>query len=370
MLRLSANGWMHRAATTSDMGLIKTAFLILATCLTVSCAQPEADIQKIVVDGNETLIQIRDTSPENTTRVVTATRQALQQQHDLSHAWKDSELSAINSALATGRSATISDENLHLLEISKPLYEASDAYYDPGIGSLVRMWGFYTDKFPINKATPTDDQIYEWLAHKPAFLDIRVGKRNISATNPKTQLDFATILEGVAAKEITRILARQQIHDAMVTMGSDQFTVGNQNTRPWTVKLKDPFGGDLAQIDLQGNEALFSSGNFNKFRVAPTGSRWGHVLNPHTGKPSQGSAAVVVLNSDPVLADAASTALMAAGPGNFSKLVMRMKLACAMMVTEENELLITTQMKKRITFFRDPVPLGKPIDSGESCGER
>ena len=133
------------------------------------------------------------------------------------------------------------------------------------------------------------------------------------------------------------------------------------------MQLKDPFGGASGQIDLQGNEALFSSGNFNKFRLAPTGFRWGHVLDPRTGKPAQGSADVVVLHSDPVLADAASTALMAGGPGSFSKLVLRMKLACAMMVTEENELLITTQMKKRVKFFRDPVPLGEPIANGESC---
>ena len=91
------------------------------------------------------------------------------------------------------------------------------------------------------------------------------------------------------------------------------------------------------------------------------------MLNPRTGKPAQGSAAVVVLHGDPVVADVASTALMAAGPGDFRRLVIRMKLACAMMVTEENELLITTQMKKRISFFRDPVPLGKPIANGDSC---
>ncbi len=253
------------------------------------------------------------------------------------------------------------------MQISKPLYVASDAYYDPSIGSLVRMWGFYTDKFPINQTPPTNVQISEWLAHKPVFTDITFNKQTISASNPNTQLDFATILEGVAAVDMKRIFAQQQIQDALVTMGSDQFTVGNENTKPWTVQLKDPFGGALGQIDLQGNEALFSSGNFNKFRMAPTGSRWGPVLDPRTGNPAQGSAAVVVLHNDTVLADAASTALMAGGPGNSRRLVLRMKLACAMMVTEENALLITTQMKKRVKFFRDPVPLGEPIANGESC---
>lgn len=349
------------------MRLIKTAFLITAICLTASCEKSEPGTAKIVVDDTETLLEIRNASPESTALATSAITKILQDQQEQSHAWKASEVSRINAALASGKSATISKTNIELLEASKPLYEASDAYYDPSIGSLVRMWGFYTDKFPISEKPPTNEQISEWLSKKPAFMDITINGQNISANNPNTQLDFATILEGIAAVEIKRIFSQQQIHDARVTMGSDLFTVGDQTTKPWTVKLKDPFGGDLGQIDLQGNEALFSSGNFNKFRVAPTGSRWGHVLNPRTGKPAQGSAAVVVLHSDPVLADAASTALMAAGPGNFGKLVIRMKLACAMMVTEENELLITAQMKNRIKFFRDPVPLGQPLANGDNC---
>jgi FAD:protein FMN transferase len=370
MLPLFANGWMRQAAITSDMRLAKTAFLIMVVCLLPACKKSEISAQKISIEGNDTLLDIRDGSPTNIAAAIADTTKLLKRQREFSHAWKPSELSRINEALAAGQSPAISQDNLHLLEISKPLYAASDTYYDPGIGSLVRMWGFYTDKFPISKKPPSNEEISNWLVHKPDFLGIAVGKKNITAKNPNTQLDFSTILEGVAAEEIKRVLAQRQIQDAMVTMGSDQFIVGNDNTRPWTVKLKDPFGGDLGQINLQGNEALFSSGNFNKFRVAPTGSRWGHVLNPHTGKPSQGSAAVVVLHGDPVLADAASTALMAGGPGNFGRLVLRMKLACAMMVTEENELLITLQMKKRITFFRDPVPLGQPIANGESCRQQ
>ncbi len=367
MLPSSANGLTHPVATTSSMGFVKIFFLTTALCLLAGCNESEPDTQTIRIDGSETQLKIRDGSPQSVASAAAAIKQVLETQQAQSHAWKKSELSTTNSELASNSSASISKDNLHLLEISKPLYVASDSYYDPGIGSLVRMWGFYTDKFPISEKPPSTGNISEWLANKPDFLDIKVNKGTITASNPKTQLDFSTLLEGVAAQDIKNILARQQIRDAMVIMGSDQFTVGDKETRPWKVKLKDPFGGDLGQIDLQGNEALFSSGNFNKFRVAPTGSRWGHVLNPRTGKPAQGSAAVVVLHGDPVLADVASTALMAAGPGNFRRLVVRMKLACAMMVTEENELLITTQMKKRVSFFRDPVPLGKPIANGESC---
>lgn len=367
MLPLFAIGLTHRGAITFDMSLLKKITLAAAIALLLACSKFDTDSQTFAIDGSDAQLQVRGASPESIAQATRSIREWLQNQNRQSHAWKPSELRDINLALASGRSAKISKENLHLLNISKSLYLSSDAYYDPSIGSLVRIWGFYTDQFPISNSAPDGEQISIWMAHKPALLDIKIQGNTISTSNPNTQLDFATILEGSAAVEIRRIATKYKINDALVKMGSDQFTIGSDTSKPWTVKLSDPFGGELGEVSLQGNEALFSSGNFNKFRVAPTGSRWGHILNPHTGKPAQGSAAVVVLHRDPVLADAASSALMAAGPGNFSKLVLRMKLACAMMVTEENELLITAQMKKRIVFFRDPVPLGEPIANGESC---
>jgi thiamine biosynthesis lipoprotein len=37
------------------------------------------------------------------------------------------------------------------------------------------------------------------------------------------------------------------------------------------------------------------------------------------------------------------------------------------MITEENELLVTSAMAARVTLLRDPVALGPPIDLGASC---
>lgn len=41
-----------------------------------------------------------------------------------------------------------------------------------------------------------------------------------------------------------------------------------------------------------------------------------------------------------------------------------------MMVTDENEILVTTAMKARVVLLRDPVPLGAPVDLGPSCDPR
>ena len=126
-------------------------------------------------------------------------------------------------------------------------------------------------------------------------------------------------------------------------------------------------GGVLGGVELGGGEALFSTGNYSKFRDSPSGARWSHILDPRTGHPARGAAAVVVLHTDPLLADAGATALFVAGPAGFERLVRRMSLGCALMVTEENEMLVTTAMAARVELLRNPVSLGPPLDLGPAC---
>lgn len=76
---------------------------------------------------------------------------------------------------------------------------------------------------------------------------------------------------------------------------------------------------------------------------------------------------VAVLHRDSFLADAAATALTAGGPARFEHLSKRLGLGCALMVTDENELLITRAFQERIEFERMPVPLGAPVDVGPDC---
>jgi thiamine biosynthesis lipoprotein len=47
--------------------------------------------------------------------------------------------------------------------------------------------------------------------------------------------------------------------------------------------------------------------------------------------------------------------------------VAHLGTGCALMVTEENELLITTAMRGRVEFARNPIPLGAPVDAGKDC---
>ncbi len=361
---------MPRAASTSEpparAGARGPALLILL--LAAACSrEPDARLETLHVFGTATEIELRGAEPARAQAALADVSAQLNQLHHEWHAWEPSDLTRINAAFAAGESAQAPPSVIDLVERSKPLSEASEGLFDPAIGGLIRDWGFHTSNFPVQSPEPRADALARWRQERPRITDVSVTGDRLASRNPRVQLDFGAVAEGVAAELILDTLHRHGVEHALISLGGDVIAVGDGDGRPWTVAVRDPFGGVLGGVVLRDGEALFSTGNYNKFRASPSGARWGHILDPRTGYPARGAAAVVVLHADPVQADAAATALFVAGPAGFERIARRMRLACALMVTEENEMLVTVGMAARLELLRDPVPLGEPLDLGADC---
>jgi thiamine biosynthesis lipoprotein len=242
--------------------------------------------------------------------------------------------------------------------------------FDPSVGGLMRLWGFHTSEFPITSPAPSAAQIEIWRRSHPSFDDLQLDGAVLSSRNPAVQLDFGAIAEGLATERIVAILQRHGIQRALITLGGDLYALGTAEARPWRAALRDPFNaGDqpLALVDLHDGEALYSSGNYNRYRESPTGTRWPHVVDPRSGLPASGVVGVNVLHPDPVIADAASTALMVAGEAGFESVLRRMGVRCALLLTEHNEIMLTAAMATRLDLQRRPLQLGPLVGSVGPC---
>jgi thiamine biosynthesis lipoprotein len=362
---------MPPAASTSDRparsGLRVPALLLLV--LAAACSRgPESRMETLHVFGTSADVELRGADPDRAQAALAEVSAQLNQRHREWHAWEPSDLTRINAAFAAGEPATAPESVIDLIERAKPLSDASEGLFDPAIGGLIRDWGFHTSTFPVQTPEPRADDLARWRQERPRIGDVDIAGDRLSSRNPRVQLDFGALAEGVAGELILDTLRRHGIENALVSLGGDVVALGDRDGRPWAVAVRDPFGGVLGGVELRDGEALFSTGNYNKFRASPSGARWGHILDPRTGYPARGASAVVVMHPDPVRADAAATALFVAGPSGFERIARRMGLACALMVTEENEMLVTVGMKARLELLRDPVPLGAAVDLGMECG--
>lgn len=346
----------------------RRALLLIGLCLLAACQRSgPVTSEQLHVFGSVADIEIRGSSPAVAEAAIAEASARLVQREREWHAWKPSDLTRINAAFRVGQSAPAPASIIEMVRRSQEFAVSSDGLLDPSVGGLVELWGFHTSEFPVTTPSPSLEQVQGWVRARPRIRDVRIEGDRLASRNPAVQLDFNAIAEGAAAAEIDTIFRRRGIRHALISLGGDVLALGDGQGRPWQVGMKDPYGGALGMVELGDREAFFNSGNYNKFRQAANGGRWGHILDPRTGMPARGAAATAVLANDPVLADAASTALMAAGPAGFRRIVTQMKIGCALMVTEENELLITRGMRARMQFLREPVSLGDPIDLGPGC---
>ena len=323
--------------------------------------------EEVHVFGSTVEVEIRGMPVQSARAAMAEVSALLNQRESEWHGWNPSDVTRINAAFAAGQSAVAPASVIDLVQRSKPLSEASEGLFDPAVGGLVAAWGFHTSTYPVLTPAPRDESLAHWREQRPRITDVSVRGDRLQTDNRRVQLDFGAIAEGAAARDVVAILARHGVQHGLVNLGGDVVALGDGDGQPWRVAVRDPFGGILAGVDLRGGEALFSTGNYSKFRDSPAGARWSHILDPRTAHPARGASAVLVLHADPLLADAGATALFVAGPAGFERLVRRMGLACAAMVTEENEMLVTVALRARLDMLRDPVPLGQPLDLGPDC---
>jgi len=292
-----------------------------------------------------------------------------QREHDW-HAWQPSTLTRFNSALQADGEALAPLALRSLLSKSAALQADSQGWFDPGIGRLVAMWGFHTSDYPVRTLAPSQTERDAWAAQPDSLTQLRCDSEwHCRTENRALQLDFNAIAEGEALEEAATALRAAGIANALLNLGGDVLALGNNGGQAWRVGVIDGEGGVLGGVALEDGEALMTSGRYAKYREGPAGERWPHVLNPFTGQPETGARLSVVLHPDPARADAAATALLAAGPAHFETLSRSMRLGCALLIDAEGRVWITQGMSQRFEWQRT-LPEVARIDSGQGCGTR
>lgn len=335
--------------------------------------QQQADAPRkasFVIFGGLTDVELRGVSEADASAAFGAIGELLQRDQRAWHPWETSDLMRLNAAIATDQPYRTSSELSGLLRRAQRAYVASDGLFNAAIGRLVSLWGFHTSDYPITAPPPPAQDITATLAAQPRMDELVIADDGtVVSRNRAIQLDLNGLAEGYAAEQIAGLLHQRGIVNALISVGGDVLALGQAIDRPWRVGIRSPQRETFAGAELRGHEALFSSGNYNKFREA-NGQRWGHVLDPRTGQPARGVAAVSVIHGDAVTADVASTALMVAGPDDLERVARALGVACVVLVGEDGVVRITPAMQRRLEFLTPPEQLRVTSDLGPECTGR
>jgi thiamine biosynthesis lipoprotein len=325
---------------------------VLLALLLSACDSDREHNASLFVFGTIVEIKLWGASQVQADQAIAEIQQMFQAMHRDWHAWEPGLLVDINAALARGQSAGANADIVAMIRLSQQVEERSGGCFNPAIGALVALWGFHTSDYPIVGPPPDPADIASILAQQPSTRDIRIDGLQLSTGNPAVQLDFGGIAKGYAVDLAVAALRERGIESAIVNAGGDLRAYGRHGERPWRVAIRRPGGGVIGAIEVVGDEALFTSGNYERFRQ-DAAERYPHILDPRSGRPVRDVASATVIAGEGGLADAAATALIVAGLDGWPEVARSLGLDQVLIVDEAGRVYLTPEMARRVEFFEE-----------------
>ena len=330
--------------------LLLTLLAALAVCLP-ACNKAPLFQQESYVFGTRVEIQIASVDEAQARPATAAVLSEFDRLHRTYHAWQPSELSELNAAIANGEAHSVSPEMAALITKAQALAQEGEALFDPGIGGLIRLWGFQSDEY--KPVLPDPAALAAWREAKPGIADLRIEGRQISSTNKAVALDFGGYLKGFALDRAASILRDRGINNALINIGGNVMALGTKNGARWRVGIQHPRQpGPLATIALNDGEAIGTSGDYQRF-FELDGIRYCHLLDPHSGEPIFHTQALTVLMapgpSAGTLSDVASKPLFIAG-ANWPKLAKNMNINEVLRIDATGKVQVSAALDQRLEF--------------------
>jgi thiamine biosynthesis lipoprotein len=246
----------------------------------------------------------------------------------------DSDITDLNQRAAY-EAVPVDPRLFTLLARAAELSEQTDGAFDITIAPLLRCWGFVgaTGRMPMD--SEVDDALTLTGMHHvvldAANFTVRFDRQGV-------MLDLGAIGKGYAVDQAVELLRENGIISALLHGGtSSVYAIGAPpDTAGWSVALQRPFASPdappLTILTLR-DAALSVSAPHGKW-FQSEGRRYGHVIDPRTGRPASRSLLAATLTDAATDGDALSTALLVLGADWLPEFVQLKPSAGAIVVTE------------------------------------
>jgi thiamine biosynthesis lipoprotein len=244
----------------------------------------------------------------------------------------DSLLSRINAAAGVGPVA-IDAEMEQLLALCDRLHFMTQGVLDPTALPLLRLWDYKAERPQLPSEAAIDDarRLVGWKKVQRTPGHVFLPARGMA-------LDFGGFGKEWAVDIVAAIAREHGITAALVDFGHDLRAVGVPPGRPaWHIGLENPqnpgsASGSLALVTGQG---VASSGDYLR-RVVIDGVRYGHIVDPRTGRPvANGCLQATVIAPTCLQAGVLSTAAFVLGVPAGLDLIQAQPHAEGLLVTEK-----------------------------------
>lgn len=243
--------------------------------------------------------------------------------------WRpDTDVAELNRS-PVGRPVPLSQPLFDLLAEVRHWTLRTGGVVDPAVGPLVDAWDLRGD----GRVPDASTLARALAASGSGCFRLEPGRRAVTRACPGGWIDTGAFGKGAALRDAGRALEEAGIAASRLDFGGQLLLVGTPpEGGSWRVGVAHPARRDepAATLSVPGGSVATTSSSERFVEVA--GERFGHVLDPRTGRPVPFRGSVTVVEEDPLTADLLSTALFVMGPRDGSAWAQREGIAALYLV--------------------------------------
>jgi thiamine biosynthesis lipoprotein len=246
-----------------------------------------------------------------------------------------SEVSRLNR-LAGHAPVPVERGLFNLLRLAATVHDETEGAFDITAGPLIKTWGFFRREGRL----PDDAEIADALSRVGMHhVSLDEARQTVQYRRPGVEINLGSIGKGYALDRAWDLLrTKYGVESALLNGGnSSVLAVGAPPSDPrgWTVGLRHPTHPErrLAMVRLRDRAMATSTATYQQF--AYNGRRFGHLLDPRTGRPADGVAMATAFAPSAAEADALATAFYVLGPAGTRRYCEAHPEASAVLLADE-----------------------------------
>ena len=236
----------------------------------------------------------------------------------------------------SGHFVKVNDETIKILSKIIHLSKIIGGEYDITIMPLIRLWGFYKQN-PILPSLDKIKKVKRLVDYKKIIID---KKRNRVKIEKNQEIITGSFIKAYAIEKIVEEMKKIGIKDAIVNAGGSSIIAINEwgiitenpeeereilrNEKGMPIKItQNQYAGndeynDLFEIKIKNK--TFSTSNQKNTYILINNEKYGHIISPKTGFPSQNKQ-VGIITKSAFFGDIISTGMYNQTPEKFYKIM-------------------------------------------------
>jgi thiamine biosynthesis lipoprotein len=266
--------------------------------------------------------------------------------------WKDdSDVSRLNKAAGMAP-VKLDPDTLRVLEAAQEGGELTRGKFDITFGALADIWRFDHDQDNVVPDRRLIESRLTRVDYRAVQVDRTAGTAHI--TRPGVRVHLGGIGKGYAVDRAAALLRAVGFTNFLIQSGGDLYVAGRNGAEPWKLGIADPRGDHKPFATVELGDGTFSTSGDYERSFMKDGVRYHHLLDPDFGEPARGCRSVTIVANRATTADVLSTGVFIMGPDAGMALIEKLPDVEGVIVTAENQVLISSGLKNRVTIVAPP----------------